>query len=186
VEHPGTWPALGHLARCGSCGGRLAAKTKDIYRCCIQANREDMETLVTEVVIARLTDPKVFRKLRKASDGDDKIVLEAQAEVGRLTAELAMWRDSAVAGKTTPDSLAAIEAGITVKIREAQRRAEQAAIPPVARDLVGGPGGDVRARWVAAPLGARRDVIKTLMTVTLHGVTGRGPKVTDRVEIVWR
>jgi hypothetical protein len=39
---------------------------------------------------------------------------------------------------------------------------------------------------MAAPLGARRDVVKTLMTVTVHSFVGRGRKLTDRVEIVWR
>jgi hypothetical protein len=51
-----------------------------------------------------------------------------------------------VAGNTTPDSFAVIEAGITTKIAEAQRRAEQAGVPPVVRQLVE-PGEDVRVRW---------------------------------------
>jgi hypothetical protein len=53
------------------------------------------------------------------------------------------------------------------------------------RDLVE-PGADIRDRWHQAPLGARRDVIRTLTIVTVHSFHGRGKKVTDRVEIVWR
>jgi hypothetical protein len=92
------------------------------------------------------------------------------------------WCGGRLAGKTTPDSLAVIEAGLTAKIREEQRRANKRRLPPSCG--ICGPGGDVRTRWLAAPLGARRDVIKALVTVTLDGVTGRGPKLTSRVEIV--
>src|SRR5262249_14265922 len=135
----------------------------------------------------RLSDPAVYGYLRQTGDDDDKTAVRARTEVDRLTAELDGWRRSAVNGQTTPASLAAIEAGLTKRIDDARRRAEQASTPPRRRALVGD-DGDVRARWDRMPLGAKRDVVKTLMTVKLHPRAGRarGHDVTGRVEIVWR
>jgi hypothetical protein len=87
--------------------------------------------------------------------------------------------------------LAVIETDITNKIKDARRRMEKASTPPVVRDLLGGADlvpeqADVRARWANAPLGARRDLVRTLMTITVHPCAGRGRKLTERVEITWR
>jgi site-specific DNA recombinase len=155
------------------------------YRCCVNIDREGAEQFVTEVVLARLAQPKVFRQLRKASDKDDRALVEDRREIDKLTAELGTWRASAIAGQTSPDSLAVIEAGIMTKLRDAQRTAERAGVPPVVRDLVE-PGGDVRARWHAATLGARRDVVRTMLKVTLHSSWQRGRRPVDRVELEWR
>jgi DNA invertase Pin-like site-specific DNA recombinase len=184
---------LGHIPVCGTCGDRLSAKSDGVYRCCVRANREPLEALVVETLIARITDPKIFRQLRRAGAHDDKAVVTARAEVDRLTAELDTWRRSAIDGKTTPDSLAVIEAGILAKIRTAQRLADKAGIPPVLRDLVDPDTAadhvravDIRARWQNITIAAQRAIIKALMTVTVNSAHGRGHNLTNRVEIAWR
>ena len=176
---------VGNIAFCGTCGRKMAAKTPQQYRCCVNIGRPELDELVTDVILGRLADAKVFGKLRHASEGDDRAVVQARADIDRLTAELAGWRQSAVDGQTSPDSLATIEAGITKKLNAAQRRVERANIPPVVRELVE-PGADVRQRWRDAPLGAKRDVIRTLTTITVHSFHGRGRKITNRVQIDWR
>jgi hypothetical protein len=64
------------------------------------------------------------------------------------------------------------------------RRAEKASTPPAARDLLGDrhdvTEAGVRARLAAAPHGAQRELVRTLMTVTVHGARERGRKATDR------
>jgi hypothetical protein len=118
-------------------------------------------------------------------------LVAARAELDRLTTSLDTWRLSAARGQTTPESLAVIEADITAQLKDARRRMDKASTPPVVRDLLGGDHvapqqADVRARWATAPLGARRDLVRTLMTITVHPCAGRGRKLTERVEIAWR
>jgi site-specific DNA recombinase len=178
---------LGNLITCGTCGKKLAVKRVrgvDVYRCCPTVPMAEADELVTALVVYRLSDPIVYRQLRHASDGDDRAAVDARAEADRLAGELDGWRQSAIRGETTPASLAAIEAGLSARITEARRRAEGASIPPVIRALVD-PAGDVRERFETAPLGARRDVVRTLLQITARAA-GRGRDITERIEITWR
>jgi DNA invertase Pin-like site-specific DNA recombinase len=192
AARPGRATSLvGNIALCGHCGKRVASKGGGEYRCCVRVNAAPLDELVTEAVIAWSSDPEMFRQLRQASDQDDRELVAARAEMDRLTTSLDTWRLSAARGATTPESLAVIEADITAQLKGARRRVEKASTPPVVRDLLGGGGqvpeqADVRARWASATLGARRDLVRTLMTITIHPCAGRGRKLTERVEITWR
>lgn len=181
---------LGNIARCGTCGDVLGVRTHGdgyVYRCCPQADSNALDALVTEVILARLSDPAVYAQLRHASDIDDRAAVESGALVDRLTGELAAWRDSAVRGETSPGSLAAVEAGLGARIADAKRSAARASAPPALRGIVG-PDGDVRARWFASSLGTQRDIAKTLLVVTLFSSRGAvsGSELHDRVKIEWR
>lgn len=179
---------LGNIARCGTCGQLLGVRTERdgyVYRCCPKADCDALDALVTNVIIARLSDPTVYAQLRHASDTDDRAVVESRALVDRLTGELDEWRQSAIRGETSPGSLAAIEAGLSARIADAKRNASRASAPPALRGVVG-PDGDIRARWSMASLGARRDIVKSIMIVTLNSSRGAiGPELHDRVKIEW-
>jgi hypothetical protein len=50
-----------------------------------------------------------------------------------------------------------------------------------------GPAEDLQARWDAAPLAVRREVVRALLTgLTLHPRRGRGSAVEDRLTYQWR
>jgi hypothetical protein len=103
--------------------------------------------------------------------------------MGCLTAELANWRQSAIDEPTSSDGLAAIEAGIGKKLREARRRSETRRYP-TRRARPHEPGADIRARWqVTAERAARHGT--ALTTVTLHSFHRRGRKITERVKSAW-
>jgi hypothetical protein len=180
---------VGNIAFCGSCGKRIALKGHGLYRCCIRVPAAALDELVFEAIVAWVADTDTFRQLRHATDRD---LNTAQADIDRLTASLDQWRLSAARGQTTPESLMVIEADISRQLRDAQQRAERASVPPVVRDLLGDTHGgsveeaDVRRRLADAPLGAQRDLVRALMTITVHGVRQRGTKITDRVDITWR
>jgi hypothetical protein len=192
AARPGRATSLvGNIAVCGHCGKRVASKGHGEYRCCVSITAAPLDDLITEAVIAWASNPHMFQQLRQASDQDDRELVAARSELDRLTTSLDTWRLSAARGQTTPESLAVIETDITNKINDARRRMEKASTPPVVRDLLGGADlvpeqADVRARWANAPLGARRDLVRTLMTITVHPCAGRGRKLTERVEITWR
>jgi hypothetical protein len=182
---------VGNIAVCATCGDRIGSKGGGIYRCCLQIQQAPVDTLVFEAIVATVSAPAMFRQLRQASDADDRDLVAAQAEVDRLHADLDGWRLSAARGKTSADSLAVIEADLSKQIRDAQRRAAKASTPPLVRDLLGDSAeqiqeAEVRRRLAAAPLGAQRDLVRTLMTVTIRPAPYRGAKATERVDIAWR
>jgi site-specific DNA recombinase len=161
---------LSYLAVCGACGGELSA-IRSRYRCMgagcgLTIRQADTDWVVTETIIRLVSRRDYYQALRKAGDADDREVIAARAAVEELRTRLAGWRASAAKGTTTPESLAVIEAELVRDIRAAQARAERAEIPPALRAIVA-PGEDVRARWDAAPLPARRGVIRAVATVSI-------------------
>ena len=179
---------LSYLAVCGVCDAGLKT-VKLAYRCpisCVSVTRADLDPLVTELVLRRLGAPDVYERLRKVGEQADKEAIAAKAEVARLRADLDKWRRSAARGQTTPESLAVIEGELTAQIRDADRRAAPS-LPPELRGMVG-PDVDVRERWEAAPIAARRAVIRTLAEIKVHRVSVRGRKTfePERIEIRWR
>lgn len=189
----GATSLLGNLAHCGTCHGLMGVRRVSdgsyAYRCCPSIGADELDALVTALVVGRLSDPAVYGQLRHASEGDDRAALEAHAEVDRLNTELDEWRQSCIRGETTRATMNALETGLTARIAEARRRAETASTPPVLRSLIGPDEDedalDVRARWDLAPLGARRDAVRQLLKVTVYPTKGRGTDVADRIEIAW-
>jgi DNA invertase Pin-like site-specific DNA recombinase len=175
---------LTYLAEC-SRGHPLTARAT-YYVCrvgCVNVRRDQLDELVEAAIVEALADPKVYRRLRQAGELSDKEAQAARNEVATLTARLKQWRKSGAAGETSPASLAEIETDLTAQIDAARRRADAAALPPALRPFVE-PGADVEARWNAATLQAKRDVIRALCTVTVRPV-GRSAyvPVADRVDI---
>ncbi len=153
---------------------------------CIHTLRAPVDEYVTELAATRLSQPDVYARLRQAGETADREIVEARGEAERLRGELKKWRDSAIAGDTTPDSLAVIEAGLKGRIAAAEARERQAGLPAHLREMAE-PGTDVRARIAAMPLPAFRETLSMLMEVRLHpsGRRSRMP-VEARVEIRWR
>lgn len=178
---------LTYLAECHR-GHQIGAR-ETYYVCqdgCLSIRRQPVDELVTEVVLARLERPDAYRALRRAGEDADKEALAARGLVSKLRTDLDGWRLSAAKGETSPESLAVIEAELTAQIRTAEARANAAALPPALRQILA-PGADVRERWTAAPLPARREIIRTLMTVVIRP-SGRNAymPVEDRVHVAPR
>jgi DNA invertase Pin-like site-specific DNA recombinase len=179
---------LTYLAVCGRCDGPITARAID-YVCRvghISIRRAPVDEHVVGLVLAYLRRPDVYSTLRAQGEGADAESLAARNEAAALRSRLDEWRLSAAAGRTTPESLATIEATLSREIRAAEARVARASVPPALR-VVLEPGADVAVRWNAAPLPARRSVIAALVTVTLHPA-GRGAYVAveDRVMVAPR
>ncbi|WKU03863.1 recombinase family protein [Micromonospora sp. HUAS LYJ1] len=167
---------LSYLGTCGPCGSNLTA-VRGRYRClapgCVTIVQAPTDDMVTRMVLSRLARPDAYTALRQAGADSDREVLAARKEAAELTAKLDEWRLSAALGETSPASLAVIEADLTRKIRTAERRAEHASIPPALRQILE-PGTDVRVRWDAAPLPARREVIRALAVIKVDQASSPG------------
>jgi site-specific DNA recombinase len=166
---------LSYLGTCGPCGAALTA-VRGRYRClergCVTIIQRETDDLVERMVFARARQADVYERLRQAGADTDKAASAAQDEVDALAARLEEWRLSGARGETSPASLAVIEADLSAQIRTAQRRVAVAQIPPELR-LILEPGVDVRVRWDAAPMAARRRIVAYMATITVGpGVPG--------------
>lgn len=166
---------LSYLARC-TCGEPLNA-VRGKYRCsgrgCVYIDQRATDRFVEGEIIWRLSQPDIYGELRQAGAEDDQAVLAARNDVAVLQARLDEFRLSAARGQTSPASLATIEATLSGQIQQAQARLQAAEVPVVLRDLLDA-DGDVRARWAAAPVAARRRVIEYLAEITVGPATGYG------------
>lgn len=200
-NHAGPDPKylLGGIARCGLCGGcmrRLVGRIQKLadgstkrqpaaYGCSacfkVRRNQEAVDSLVESVVVARLSDPDVANALLVA--GDPRGAREAQAALDAIDAKLAVAADQFTDDVLTAEQLRRI----TTRLRSERAIAErqlQAARPNDRLAAVA--TGDVLAKWRAAPVAVKREVIETLMTVTILP-TGSGRRFDPKsVRIDWR
>lgn len=165
------------------------------YQChadgCVSIGRDELDELVTRVMVGRLARADV-RELFAADDTESR---QADAEAAALTGQLDGWRESAIRGETSPASLAKIEAGLTERIRAAQRRA-RASMPASLAELVDAERELVRPAWERLPLAARREIIALFAAVTVGPASAlltrwstdadRRRAAVGRVRIEWR
>lgn len=172
---------LSYLGTCGVCGAALTA-VRGRYRCldkgCVTIVQAAVDSFVTRMAVVKLATPEVYAQLRQAGDDCDQAAVQAQTDVDRLDGQLRKWRASAVAGETTPASLAVIEAALTRQISAAQRRAAAAGVPPELRAILE-PGEDVQTRWDAAPLPARRRALAYMSTIVIGPADRPGSRLFD-------
>lgn len=163
------------------CGGEVCA-ARGRYRCfkdgCVTVLQAPVDDLVTQMIWGRLERKDAYTALRQKGAESDREVIAAQREIAELEGKLNEWRMSAARHETSPASLAVIEADLTRQIRAAERRAEHASIPPELRPFLE-PGVDVRVRWDAAPLPARRQVIRALAEVVIGPASATGRRAFE-------
>ena len=184
---------LSLVAVCAKCGGDVSARQYRgvmSYTCrakgCFYAPLAPIDKQVTGLVIARLSRKDAYRELAAA---DDRAVLAARAEAGRLRGVLAGYKADAIAEKITRADFAEIAAGLGERIKSADAATATAGVPLALRDLLT-PGADIAARWDALGIPARKDVLRTLfssITIAPAATRKRGtPFDPDRVDVEWR
>ncbi len=181
---------LSGVATCGVCGRRCYGATEKrgpLYLCQTRAHvvrrAEQIEELVEETVIARLSRPDAA-ELFARPDTSDRAAALAQS-VQQTRARLDGLAEAFASG-----SIDAVQLGAGSKrLRPVLARdtAELAALAqaPILAPLVG--VADVRARWSALSVEDRREVIAQLMSITIDPA-GRGARTFDpqSVRIAWR
>ncbi|WP_433782429.1 recombinase family protein [Actinomycetospora sp. CA-101289] len=179
------------LAVCGDCSApvrRINNRGVPSYSCSrgfhVARAMHFVDEYVTEIVLSRLEQPDVADLFAAEDDNQRTAQRQARDELAELRAILDGWYAAAVDGTVTPAGLARIESGLLARIDDAERRARPRPSSPVMRDML---TGDVRERWKEATLPARREVIRELMTVTIHR-TRRGARHLDpeSVAVEWK
>lgn len=190
---PGRAPKhLVSLIASAPCGGLLTVRTQSdrpAYTCrndgCCTIARDDLDAYVTAAVLALVTDPQAWAMVNA---GDDGALDAAQAELDAAQAEQADLVRLVRQGKLSAVLAAAAEAPIRARLDAAGKRVQELSAPAGLADMDLGPGADFVARWDAAPMTARRQVIRTLFASIVVKPVGRGPAVPaeDRTEITRR
>jgi len=181
---------LSGIARCGVCGASLRITfRRDVpsYRCsgggCVIRKKANLDLLVTELVVARLSAPDATALLTTGTDSPKRVA--AVAEADQLRARLDEAADQYADGLIDGRMLERITARLRPQLAEAEARSRVVNSAPLLDGLVRVP--DVRAVWDGLSLSRRRAVVDTLMTVTLDR-TRPGARVFDpeAVRIDWK
>jgi DNA invertase Pin-like site-specific DNA recombinase len=198
---------LSYIATAHGCtmGGRMSMQTRrdsrEIrYRClddsCLSISGPDLESYVVRLVMARLSDPAM-----RAVFTSDDVLSAAQADVTRLSLELAKARDAWARDKVSDEAFALKEGVLMPQLAAARVRVETSTSASAVLTLLG--EGEFtatvgRPRWEAMSMAARRSVIKTLferievapsqgvVTPRKAAPAERLMLVDARVTVVWR
>jgi DNA invertase Pin-like site-specific DNA recombinase len=135
---------LSYLAICGcGCGGQVVPRPNTTYGCPaghMSIGREPVDELVTELAVARLSSPDLYRELEQATDAADETLRAARETVDTLTGQLEDWRKSAWDGRgTTPETLAGPRSRRTWTAGSVGPRRTSAPGGPLRRSLRAGP-----------------------------------------------
>lgn len=186
------------IVRCQECGSPMkgsvrastsAIRNKEYYKCPTRGTGHSFQTaapideLITELVLERLSNDDVRRKL-SAPENPERAA-ELQTELVVLRGRLDQASESFAAGLIEASQLATITATLRGKIQGAQNElaahSAGSAVPSV-------DDGDIRVWWDRASIESRRAVIKSMMTITLSPVKVSAPRRFDprRVVIDWK
>lgn len=186
---------LSMIAACDVCAGPLAARAGkggrvDQYTChrrgCVRIGKAELDELAERAVIAYLSRDDVAETITRR-DGDDAELDAAKLAVDEIRAELRDLEQRTARGELSLAFAANVEPGIRERLRLAEARVDELAAPPALAGYIT-PGRDVARRWRAAPMSARREVARLLLSPAYLGelrVT-RSPSPGHRVDAAER
>ena len=176
TSRPGrTKHLLSFVALCDVCGGPLSVTLRHEspqYQCHtaghVRVDKVELEKLAEEAIIGYLSSPRQYPAVEDAERDDD--------ELRKVRNELAGARaDEREAKNALPTDLAEAQmfANLlrveTARVAELEEQERRLSTPSVLSDLLGGPGKDVKARWQAAPMSARKEAARMLLTDDMLG-----------------
>jgi hypothetical protein len=184
---------LSMIARCGECGGKLAARVRDgrsVYYChakgCQQIPEVDLDELAEGAILDYLSQPDRHKALTERGNGPE--LDTAREAVAEIQTELNDLADRVGAGKLSQAFAERTAPGIEARLKVAQKRKDELETPSRLRGLIK-PGEDVQSWWEAAPMETRREVARIMFAPDLLGElrlrrAPRGTLVGDRVEML--
>ncbi|ARX85662.1 hypothetical protein SMD44_05126 [Streptomyces alboflavus] len=134
----------------------------------VSATTGPIDEFVEEKLFEWLSSPQFVEAYTKGDDELMKQAAEADAEVTLLRGRLQEFRESAIDGKTSAETLAVVEAGLLPKIEEAEKVAKSLKAPSLVRDLVAATPEEVATAWAEVPMAQRRLVAETLLDIRLR------------------
>ncbi|UKA57519.1 recombinase family protein [Arthrobacter sp. FW306-2-2C-D06B] len=178
---------LSGIALCGRCGTAMrpsiSTRRKPSYVCpgCMRLTRQmdPVHEVVNAVMIGRLSRPDVLAATAPKPDMLRAALAARDAVLARMDAAA----DMSAAGITTPRQFARMNEQLKTQLDAAEH--EVKASQPV-RVLDGMTGPDSAASWAAASIDRKREIIRTLATVTILPSGPGIPFSPEQVEISWK
>jgi DNA invertase Pin-like site-specific DNA recombinase len=188
---------LSMIARCDVCSGPICARNirgNHRYMCrdrgCVWVDYDDLTELAEATMLAYLSRKDNVARLTAETTGQE---LDAvRLSIGEIRAELEDLADQVGRGELSSTLAARAEPAILARLKAAEERETELSTPSRLRGLIK-PGKDVRRRWKAAPMSARREVARILLSPEILGelrVARARRAGRDRVpaheRVVWR
>ncbi|WP_104061117.1 recombinase family protein [Arthrobacter sp. 4R501] len=188
---------LAGLLRCGTCGAAMktssraggAGESKFYYKCPTTGTghafqtAEPVEHLITETVLARLSDASVLARLN--GPDDQRVQQSLQSEASVLRGRMDEAAESFADGLITRKQLEAINARVGGRldvIEQELASAARSSVVPVSA------GRNLRGWWDDADIERRRAVINALLVPVVQPIRKSAPRLFDpsRVRIEWK
>ena len=188
------------IARCDPCGGPLVVsyqfRDTGSYQCrhrsCVRVDKVELDDLAEAAILAHLTHDDIYEAW--SHRGDDADLSRLRGELEQARAELADTENATPANLYEAKLFARLAETQAKRVAELENRERDLTLPSALRHLIE-PGADVAARWKAAPVSAKREVARLLLSPG-PGLLGelrvirdprRGPGRTPAAERVrWR
>lgn len=182
--------------KCDVCGGQVAAggdSAGAYYFCrqrrCVQISKAQVDALIIGeagrpgVILAYLASDRVFEDFT-ASSGDSGKVEGIRAELSRLRAERGEAENAEPESIAEARMFARMVETLGKKISALEDEERRLTLPAVLTDLIK-PGKDVAQDWDAAPVEARREAARLLLSADWLGevriTRGRGKTAAERI-----
>lgn len=174
---------LSCIAQCAECGETLGtnpARGRGAYFCVRGHNSISMPWLDTYVAAMVVQCYSVPGRYSQIVANDDAAVVAAQTDISRIETELADLYAQATRGELSAMMAGSLEQGLLTQLAAAEARRDEAAVPPVLRDLLNGPVEEMAERYVALGVAGRRAVVRMTLRVVVasaHGDRRGSPEV---------
>jgi site-specific DNA recombinase len=179
------------IARCGECGARMKwwrDRDRGVYCCAVAYHNtigeESLDAFIEAIVLARLSGGELGEMIEDETPATE--VVAARSVIATLQARLDDATAQFVAGELSGAMLAKIEQAITAERVDAERAVKYSGIPASARNLI--EAQNPERVWARFSIKEKADVIRALMSVTVHRSTRpKGSKGFDpnRVSVDW-
>ncbi|WP_435068656.1 recombinase family protein [Amycolatopsis thermoflava] len=134
----------------------------------VTIGKERLDEYVEDAIITYLSREDVYQALTAGQTNTREVdearadLIAAEHELEEITREL---EESGLSSGRSVRILAAAER----RVERARAHLEAVAVPAPLSGILGGPRGDIRRRWEALPMAARREVVRAVCTPSLLG-----------------
>jgi site-specific DNA recombinase len=185
---------LSMIATCGVCGSVMSVRYRrgrSEYSCRdgghLRIAQDDLDRLITRATQARLAAEDAYSHITRR---DDTAQLQAaRDELASATAHHKAMLELMKARKLSPMAFAEAEPTALADVARAEERLRELETPDALRMLLGDPKQDIKQRWGAASMAARREAIRIVferITVNRSPVPGHRCPAADRVDAPFR
>jgi site-specific DNA recombinase len=158
---------LSMIVGCAECDGPLAARTDErgnaVYTChrkgCVRVSKVELDELAERLIIEVLSSKEVYG--RWAHRGNDADLDHVRGELAKVRAELEQAQHAVPATVGEARMFGALVDRLAGQVRELEERERTMAVPAAVVAIK--PGKDVARRWKAAPMSARRELVRLFL-----------------------